>query len=70
MKRREIGFLLIGLGVGLIFGLWAVIALFKSLERANCIFNLNVSPLTALIPVLPFLTGVILLLLRSKKPPA
>jgi hypothetical protein len=66
MKRRECGFLLIGLGIGLIFGLWAVIALFKSLAHASCIFNLRVSPLTALIPILPFLIGVVLLL-RSKK---
>jgi hypothetical protein len=70
MGRREIGWLSIGLGFGLAFGVWAVIELFKSLERSACLFNFYWSHSIILIPLLPLLIGIALLSLKPRKPPA
>ena len=67
MNRREIAFLLIGLGVGLMFAIAAAIEILLSLSRVALISNVGWDKLIFLVPFLLLVTGLALLIRRDAK---
>jgi len=66
MTRREIAFLLIGLGMGLLLSLAVVLEIFISLQHSNIINTYGIDKVVLLAPILFLLTGIILLAYRPK----
>jgi hypothetical protein len=66
MARREIAFLLIGLGLGLLLSLAVVLEIFVSLYHYEVISSYGVDKFVLIIPILLLLTGIILLACRTK----
>jgi hypothetical protein len=66
MARREIAFLLIGLGLGLLLSLAVVLEIFVSLYRNGAISRYGFDKFVLIIPILMLLTGIILLAYRTK----
>jgi hypothetical protein len=66
MARREIAFLLIGLGSGLLLSLAVVLEIFISLYHHEAISSYGFDKFVLLIPILLLLAGVILLAYRTK----
>jgi len=66
MTRREIAFLLLGLGLGLLLSLAVVLEIFVSLQRSNAIASYGFDKFVLLVPILPLLAGILLLAYRSK----
>ena len=67
VNRREIAFLLIGLGVGLMFAIAAAIEILLSLSRVALISNVGWDKLIFLVPFLLLVTGLALLIRRDAK---
>jgi hypothetical protein len=67
VTRREIAFLLIGLGVGLSLSVVAVIEILKSLYHHMFIVGYSWDKPIALVPFLLVVAGLILLLPRKEK---
>jgi len=66
MARREIAFLLIGLGLGLLLSLAVVLEIFVSLSRNQAISSYGFDKFVLIIPMLLLLAGIILLAYRTK----
>lgn len=66
MTRREIGFLLIGLGFGLLLALAAVLEVLLSLYRSAFIAEYGWDRVFVLVPVVLLITGLTLVLRRPK----
>ena len=66
MTKREIGFLLIGLGLGLLFATVAVIQVLASLSQRAYIISYSWDKVILLAPTVLLITGVVLLARRQK----
>ena len=66
VTRRETGFLVIGLGFGLIFALLVVNEIFKSLNGGARISSYTIDSVLIVIPSSLLLSGVTLLLWKPK----
>jgi hypothetical protein len=66
MARREIAFLLIGLGLGLLLSLAVVLEIFTSLYHNQAISSYGFDKFVLIIPILPLLAGITLLAYRTK----
>ncbi len=69
MTRREIAFLLIGLGLGLAFSLVAILAVLLSLYKNSLITGYGWDKVLLVLPILLLMTGIALLAYRSKRTP-
>lgn len=63
---REIGFLLIGLGFGLLLALVAILEVLLSLYRSAFIVEYGWDQVFVLVPVVPLITGLALVLRRPE----
>jgi hypothetical protein len=66
VTRREIGFLLIGLGFGLMFALAVVLEVLLSLYRSGLITSYGWDKVALLVPFLLLIIGLGLLLYRPR----
>ncbi len=66
MTRREIAFLLIGLGLGLLLSLAVVMEVFVSLYHNGVISSYGFDKVVLVIPVLLLLIGTVLLAYRKR----
>jgi hypothetical protein len=66
VTRREIGFLVIGLGVGLLFAVFATVEVLRSLNRIAFIIAYGWDKAILTVPFLLLVTGLVLVLYRSK----
>jgi uncharacterized membrane protein len=66
VNKREIGFLLIGLGFGLMFSIAAIVEVLLSLYRSAFISAYGWDKVLLLVPVLLLLIGGVLVLRRPK----
>jgi hypothetical protein len=66
VTKREIGFLLIGLGFGLMFAIAAIVEVLLSLYRSAFITAYSWDKVLLLVPVLLLVIGGVLVLHRSK----
>ena len=60
MTRREVAFLLIGLGFGLLLSLAVMLEVFISLQRNSAISGYGFDKIAVLIPILLLVGGVLL----------
>lgn len=67
MTKREIGFLLIGLGIGLTLTFVATVAILASLKRRDLINTYSWDHATVAIPIVLVTVGVILLIPFGKR---
>jgi len=65
MRRREIAFLLIGLGLGLLLSLAVVLEIFISLYHNQTISSYGFDKFVLVVPILLLLAGIILLAHRT-----
>ena len=66
MTKREIGFLLIGLGFGLLLAMAAVLEVLFSLYRSELITSYGWDKVIVLVPILLLVIGLVLLLYRPR----
>jgi hypothetical protein len=66
VTRREIAFLLIGIGLGLLFSLEVVLVIFMSLRGGGAVDNYSIDKLALLIPGVPLVVGIFMLAYRKK----
>jgi hypothetical protein len=66
MTRREIAFLLIGLGLGLLLSVAVVLEVLISLQRGSIITGYGIDKIAVLIPILFLVSGIILLGYRKR----
>jgi hypothetical protein len=69
VTRREIAFLLIGLGLGLLFSLEVILVIFMSLRGGGAIDSYSIDKLVLLIPGVPLAVGIFMLAYRKKSDP-
>jgi hypothetical protein len=67
MTRREIAFLLIGLGFGLLMSLAVTLEIFISLQRGSSISSYGNDKVALIVPILLLLTGIVLLGYRKRE---
>ena len=67
MTKRDTGFLLIGLGIGLTFATFAIDQIFKSLVGGAQLNSYTIERVVFLIPSLLLLAGAILLLWKPRR---
>ena len=67
MTRREVAFLLIGLGFGLMLSLMVVLAILLSLYRNFLITSYGWDKAAIVLPVLLLAAGITLLMYKSRK---
>jgi hypothetical protein len=66
MTRREIAFLLIGLGLGLLLSVAVALEVLISLQRGSIINGYGIDKIAVLIPILLLVSGIILLGYRKR----
>jgi hypothetical protein len=69
VTRRETGFLLIGIGIGLMFAIAAAVEILASLTRRAFITGYTWDKIILTIPFLLLIAGVVLLILSVKSKP-
>jgi len=67
MTKREVAFLLIGLGFGLMLALMTVLAVLLSLYRSSLITGFGWDKVLIVLPALLVVTGITLLVYKSKR---
>ena len=66
MARREIAFLLIGLGLGLLLSVAVVLEIFVSLYHNGAVSSYGFDKVVLIIPILLLVAGIVLLAYRTK----
>ena len=66
MTRREVAFILIGLGLGLLLSLVVVLEIFVSLQHSTAISSYGFDKIVLLVPILLLLAGIVMLAYRTK----
>jgi hypothetical protein len=67
MTKREIAFLLIGLGFGLLLSVAVTLEVFISLQRNSTIGGFYVEEIAVVAPILLLVAGIILLGYRTRQ---
>lgn len=67
MNRREIAFLLIGLGFGLLLSLAVMLEVFISLQRNSAISGYGFDKIAVVIPIVLLVLGIVLLAYRKRE---
>ena len=66
MTRREIAFLLIGLGLGLLLSVAVVLEILISFHQSGAVNSFGFDKIVLLVPIVLLLAGILLLAYRAK----